>query len=338
MQRESALPSQVPRWVMFVVGALLVMGAGFAEAKAVYNTPPAELTAMTQDQLNAFGMQLITESYTIKSRVVRPDGASGDAAQVDPAIIQAVKNLYDDDAIIQRSRLNYGLTKATYFPYELHGFEISDLVLTRSTDEVLVVSFNIKLPNRTSLRSGIVMSGEAMPRIFVMRWNARDGMWKIFTHADFDTPKSFLCGANPDFLPDKSQFRAEDIALAKETLERMQAASLAGTEKSVQSKGFQYVLASGERKTAPGAVRAKIKARVEPANVEAIRSGDLLAMRFDAKSTLTLDGGDVQPELRPRLMTFHKDSDGVWRMIAIAIFSVTAKLAKDISCVEPGAE
>ena len=326
-----------------LLGLLLVASAGLtpamADAKPVYATPPVELAAMTQDELNAFGMRLITEAYTIRQHVGSPDNQLGATQeQIDPATVQAVKDLYDEDALIQRARLNYGLTKKTYYPHDIDKFAVSDVVLTLSTDKILVVSFNVRLPNRTSLQSGIVMSGETMPRILVMRWNDGDSMWKIFTHADFDTPKSFLCGANPDFMPEKSQFRPEDIALAKETLEKMQAASLAGTEKSVQAKGFQYVLASGERKTAPGAVRAKMKAHVEPENVEAIRSGDLLAMRFDSKSTLTLDGGDVEHELRPRLMTFHKDSDGEWRMVAIGIFSVTEKLAKDVSCIAPTSE
>lgn len=327
------------RWIILVLNVLLVMGAGFAEAKAVYNTPPAELQTMSQEQLNAFGMQLITEAYTIRARVGSPAHQNGATPeQNDPAAVQAVMDLYDDAALIQRARLNYGLTKKTYNPHDIDKFTVSDVVLTLSTDKILVVSFNVSLPNRTSLQSGIVMSGETMPRILVMRWNDTAGMWKIFSHADFDTPKSILCGGNADYMPEKSTFKPEDIALATENLERMQAASLNHTEKSVQSKGFQYVFASGERKTAPGAIRARMKRHVEPHNIEAIRSGDLLAMRYDMESSLTLDGGDVESELRPRLMTFHKDSDGQWRMIAIGMFSVTAKLAKNISCIEPTAE
>ena len=329
----------VKTWVIHALGLLVAASAclagAMADTKPVYTTPPSEVAAMTPAELNAFGLRLMTESYTIKSRVTRVEDEGDDEGKADPAVVEAVKTLYDDDALIQRARLNYGLTKSTYYPHEFKGFEITNLVLTRSTDTVLIVSFNIKLPKRVSLRSGIVMSGESMPRIMVLRWSDRDGMWKIFTHADFDTPKTFLCGSNPGYLPEKLASRPADIALASQLLEKMQAASLSGTEKSVQAKGFQYVLASGERKTAPGAVRAKMKGHAEPRNIEAILSGDLLAMRYDAQSTMTLDGGALEHELRPGLMTFHKDSDGEWRMIAIAIFSVTAKLAKDVVCVEP---
>jgi acyl-CoA reductase-like NAD-dependent aldehyde dehydrogenase len=54
---------------------------------------------------------------------------------------------------------------------------------------------------------------------------------------------------------------SEDIELALQLLYKLQTASLNGTEKSVKSPGFQYVFASGERKTAPGKIRARIKER-----------------------------------------------------------------------------
>lgn len=326
-----------------VLGVLLLLAAGSLPGQAndrpVYGTPPGQLSAASQDELNAFGMRLLTEAYTIRSRVGSPNGQRGEAMdQVDPATVKAVKDLYDEDAMIQDAWLNYGLTKATYFPTDIDEFSISNVVVSRSSDTVLVVSFDVQLPNRTNLQTGMVMSGETMPRLLVMRWDAGAAMWKIFTHADFDTPKAALCGADTGFKPGKSQFRPADIELANKYLGKIQTASLNGTEKEVQSKGFQYVFASGERKTAPGKVRARMKNRVQMINVEAIRSDDLLAVRFDARPSLTLDGGDVRTDLRPTLITFHHDSDGEWRMIAIGIFSVTARLAKDVPCVGPTAQ
>ncbi|MFO1057911.1 MAG: hypothetical protein U1E53_13205 [Dongiaceae bacterium] len=327
-----------------VLGMLLSLAAGSpavraADQKPVYGTPPGQLSAASQDELDAFGTRLLTEAYSIRAKVGSPTGQLGATKdQIDPAAVQAVEDLYDDDALIQRAWLNYGLTKATYFPHDIDEFSITDVVVSRTSETVLVISFDVKLPNRTSLRSGLVMSGEIAPRLLVMRWNAAAGMWKIVTQADFDTPKAALCGADTDFRPARSHFRPEDIELAGKYLEKVQTASLTGTEKEVQSRGFQYVFASGERKTAPGKVRARMKRRIEMLNIEAIRSGDLLAVRFDAHPSLTLDGGDVRDELRPTLMTFHHDSDGEWRMIAIGLFSVTAKLAKDVPCVEPTAQ
>lgn len=328
------------RTIALVLCMLLTLMTGAltasAEVKPIYATPPEQLAGLSQEQLNAFGMKLLTEAYTIRSRVGSPTGEVAATPElIDPAAVEAVRNLYDDDALIQRARLNYGLTKQTYNPHDIDEFTITDMAVSRTSDTVLVISFNVKLPNRTSLQSGIVMSGESMPRLLVMRWSPRESMWKIFSHADFDVPAAVLCGSDSSIMPPKSRFNPADIEFAKTYLDKIQTASLTGTEKSVQAPGFQYVFASGERKTAPGKIRARITKRVEPLNVEAIKSDDLMVVRFDTYSTLQLDGGDVEKELRPRLITFHKESDGEWRMNAIGIFSVTAKVAKDTPCRKP---
>ena len=326
---------------IFTLFALLVFAAAalprcWAEELRVYNTPPAALDGLPQEALNAFGLKLLTESYDIRAKVAKPSGAGeADAAIVNSAEAKAVVNLYDDDAIIQRARLNYGLTKKTYVPNYTGPFEISNVAVSRTSATVLVASFDVRLPDRTSLQSGNVYSGDAMPRIMVMRWNEQSSMWKIFSHGDFDAPRSYLCGADKEFMPPKSAFKPEDVDLAGKLWDKVQASSLKGNPTTMQSRGFQYVFASGERKTAPGKVRARLKQREEITNIESIKSGDLMVMRFDSISPMEIDGQDVDHALHPRLVTFHLDDDGQWRMNAIAVFHVTAKLAADVQCVTP---
>ena len=311
------------------------MAQSWATGTKIYNTPPSSLSGLSQSSLNEFGLRLLTEAYEIRARVPKPSGnIESDTKIIGTDAVKDVIKLYDDDALIQRARLNYGLTKKTYVPNYTGPFEIDNVAVSLTSDTVLVVSFDVRLPDRTSLQSGNVYSGDYMPRILVMRWSEKEEMWKIFSHGDFDAPRAYLCGADKDFMPQKSTFKAEDIDLARQLFDKVQTASLNGTEKSVQSKGFQYVFASGERKTAPGKIRAKIKERQNPLNVEAIRSDDLMVMRLDTVSSLTLDGGETEKELRPRLITFHRDADGEWRMNAIAIFAVTAKVAESVSCVK----
>jgi len=302
-----------------------------AERQHVYSTQPSALSPLSQDELNLFGLKLITESYQIRSRVEKP---SGDAvADINSDAVKAVMGLYDDDALIQRSRLNYALTKKTYVPNYTGRFTVSNVAVSRTSETVLVVSFDVRLPDRVSLQSGNIYSGDTMPRILVLRWNDQDGMWKIVSHGDFDAPRAYLCGANKDFMPEKSAFKHEDLELAQDLWEKVQTSSLSGHPETMQSQGFQYVFSSGERKTAPGKVRARLKKREEIKNVEALRSDDLLVMRFDSVSPMTIDGQDVEASLRPRLVTFRHDTDGQWRMNAIAVFLVTAKFAEDVKCV-----
>lgn len=303
-----------------------------ADEQRVYNTPPSALSQLSQDELNSFGLKLVNESYEIRSKVAKPTGDV--AADINSDAARAVVDLYDDDALIQRARLNYALTKKTYVPNHTGKFTVSNVALSRTSETVLVVSFDVLLPERVSLQSGNVYSGDTMPRILVLRWNDQDRMWKIVSHGDFDAPRTYLCGANKDFMPEKSVFKQEDIELAKELWDKVQTSSLTGHPETMQSKGFQYVFSSGERKTAPGKVRAKLKKREEIVNVEAKKSGDLFVMRFDAVSPMTIDSQDVEKSLRPRLITFHKDADGEWRMNAIAVFLVTAKFADNVKCVD----
>jgi hypothetical protein len=132
----------------------------------------------------------------------------------------------------------------------------------------------------------------------------------------------------------KSDFKPEDIELARTLWDDVQTSSLTGKPQTMQSKGFQLIFASGERKTAPGKIRARLTRREEITNVEVIRSGDLLVLRFDSIGPMTLDGGETAEALRPRLAIFCHDPDGKWRMNAVAMFHVTAKFADNVACVQ----
>jgi hypothetical protein len=322
----------------YVIGAAFVcftVQHAWAETLLAFHTPPSQLDGLSQSELNEFGMSLADEAFGTHSRVEGASGQTGGTQNVtDPNDVEDVKAMFDDDAMIQLARLNYGLTKATYEPNDVDDFTITDMVISRASEEVLVASFNVALPNRVDLSSGIIFGGESLPRLVVLRWNNQANQWKIFTSADFDSPQSFLCNKDSSYKPQKSQFDDAAIALGRALIDELMDASLNGTEKSVQAEGFQYVFASGERKTSSGPIRTKMTSRVIPENVEAIRSGSLLAVRSDSTSTLTLDGGAVEKTLRPGLYTFQLEQDGRWRVVAIAIFKVTEKVKEGIVCVE----
>ena len=306
-----------------------------ADVQRVFSTSPAALSGLSQDELNTFGTKLITEAYEIRAEVAKPLGNGSEIkAEIDTDAVKAVQNLYDSDAMIQRARLNYALTKKTYVPNYTGNFKISNVAVSQTSETVLVMSFDVALPDRTSLQSGIVYSNEDAPRLLVMRWNETEKMWKIFSHGDFDSPRTYLCGANKDFMPEKSNFKPEDIELARTLWDDVQSSSLIGKPQAMQSKGFQFVFASGERKTAPGKIRARLTKREEIVNLEAIRSGDLLVLRFDSIGPMSLDGGETAKALRPRLATFHYDPDGKWKMNAVAVFHVTAKFSDNVACVQ----
>jgi hypothetical protein len=338
MMSHHKFPTKLQSFLVFALACVAIQPA-WAESQPAFHTPPSQLDGLSQSQLNDFGLSLANEAFETHSRVGSPNGETGGTQnETDPNAVHDVKAMFDDDALIQSARLNFGLTKATYEPNDVDEFKIADMVISRPSEEVLVASFNVALPNRVDLNSGIVFEGQSRPRLVVLRWNKEAKQWKIFTSADFDSPYAVLCNKNSSYKPNKSQFDEGAISLARTLLDELMQSSLDGTEKSVQAKGLQYVFASGERKTSGGAIRAKMKSRVVPENIEAIRSGSLLAVRYDSVSTLTLDGGAVEPSLRPRLFTFQLDPDGRWRIAAMGIFSVTEKVKDGISCIQPSVE
>lgn len=307
-----------------------------AAEMAALSTPPALVVSMSPDQLNAFGLRMANEAYAIMGMVGSPKGQIGGSPnQFNKNAVKNAKALFDDAALIQNARLNYGLTKATFRPTNIDAAIISDMVVNRGADDVLVLAFNAREPNRVDLGNATLMSGEDKPRLVVLRWNTQKNRWLVVSSADFDTPKQAVCGAKPTHLERRAHFKAADVALAKTIFEQLQDASFAGTEKSVQASGFTWVLADGQRKTSDGQIRKKLQQRTTPLNVEAIRSGNLLVFRYDIATSLMVDGAPLAKLEKPRLTTMIRGDDGKWRMLANANFSVPAQLAANTPCINP---
>ena len=322
---------------LFASIALLTFVSGsHAQDLQFLKTPPSELKNMSAAQLNTFGLKAAEEAYSILSRVGSATGQIGGTLnQTDKNAVKNVKNLVSDKALIQNARLNYGMTKKTYTPSDVDTFKVSDLVMSNPAEDVLVASYKVTLPNRVDLKTGLMMSGETLPRLTVLQWNKKLNQWQIFSHADFDTPSAALCGAPKNAQVRKGHFSKTDNQLGAQIMTEFVNAMLNDTLKDHVLKGFQYVYASGEKKTEDGPVRTRIEKQVPRMNLEAVRSGRLIAIRYDTQSALKMDGDAVDQSMKPRLFTFYKTDKGDWRFIASAVFSYTAKIASGVSCVKP---
>lgn len=312
--------------------ALLLGLSGCSQSDTALETPPSDLDGMSEQQLNEFGLAAATEAYEILSRGGSPTGEMGGApAQPDESTLVEARALLDDQVLIQRSSLNYGITEQTYVPTDIDEFEIERMSLTRPMEDVLVALYDVALPGRTDPATGEVFSGRTMPRITVLRWNADDQRWLIFSHADFDTPEATLCGVQAIGDPATSDFLPEDVALGTQIVDDLVQAKLAN-DNSVYADGYQIVLASGERNT-PSKPIASLTKPVDPSNVEAIRSGDLMAIRYDMPNALNVDGESLAQKFNPRLLTYQLTADDQWELIASAVFGLTQGVADDIECV-----
>jgi hypothetical protein len=312
---------------------VLILGlSGCSQQGTALETPPLDITGMNQQELNEFGVAAATEAYEILSRGGSPTGQmGGNPTDQDERVMADAMALLDDQALIQRSSLNYGISKQTYRPTDIDEFEIERMSLTQPAEDVLVALYDVALPDRTDPATGEVFSGKSMPRLTVLRWSEDDQRWLIFSHADFDTPEATLCGVQTTGGPAKSVYLPEDVALGTQIIDDLVQAKLAD-DNSVYADGYQIVLASGERNT-PSKPIASLTKPVEPSNVEAIRSSDLMAIRYDMPNALNVDGELLAQKFNPRLLTYQVRADGQWELIASAVFGLTQGVADGIDCV-----
>lgn len=333
MIRKTYATIMLTTTILFVANNQALHAAG-PDNLSLLKTPPTVIDAMTSEQLNAFGTQLGNEVLTTLSALGSPTGQIGAGTKpVDKKAIQKAKSLYDDRALIQTSTLNFGLTKRNYGLSDIDEFKISNMLVTRVAPDVVVATYYVSLPQRVDLETGIVYSGQSMPRITVMRWSQSKKQWLIFSHADFDMPQATLCGYKPKFKVTKSHFKASDVKLGSKIINDLVNSKLQGEKPSVYAKGYQIVLASGERNT-PSKPIASLTKPVEPSNLEAIRSGNLLAIRYDMPNALSVSGDNLAQKYSPRLLTYQLNNEGRWELIASAVYGVTARVAQDIKCTQ----
>ena len=178
----------------------------------------------------------------------------------------------------------------------------------------------------------MILSGEAAPRLTVLRWDDKKKRWLVFSHADFDTPSATLCGTQGRTGQSKSNFSETNISLAKRILDAQFENAVKGNSSVGKAKGFQVVYASGERNenaTYSFANKPKLT------DIEATRNGKLLAVRYNGPGATSFDGQAIDASVKPRLLTFYQNEKGEWQRISAAIFSITAKLAAGVQCVMP---
>ncbi len=323
-----------------LAGIFLGLGCVHADDKfKELGTPPEQISGYSEQELNDLGRRMAEEVYAVLSEVGTSTGkiTSQSLSDDDQSVITA-RSLVADRALIQNARVSHGLTKTTYLPSDIDDFNIQDVVLTRPAHGVLVASYRVALPNRTDTVTGTVMKGEFMPRLTVLQWNDELRQWQVFSHADFDSPMAAVCNKVQERSYARTTFDLQDIILGKSIIDKFVKAMIEEKLPDHVLKGYQYVYASGERKTEDGPVRTRITKNVDRINLEAVKSGRLIAIRYDTKGVLTLDNGTVEPGVKPRLFTFYLGDDDKWRFIAAAVFSVTQKVADHTDCIAATAE
>ncbi len=119
--------------VLVVMFCAPVVPFSWAAAQWVYNKPPVALSGLSQDEINTFGQRLVPEACEIRAKVAKPSGdVEYTQAKIDFDAVKAVVDLYDDDAMIQWTRLSFCMLHMAVSVWVMKGIERALLTASRN--------------------------------------------------------------------------------------------------------------------------------------------------------------------------------------------------------------
>ena len=171
----------------------------FSAFLITHNPSPAITSELSYDSMfkeeTATGGGLANAFFYLLSATGSPYGTVGTTAEQDEASKALVKPYLDPAFQLQRAS-GERYTAATYLPADVDAFEIGDVRETRPADDVLVVRYSIRT-TQTLPDAALVMGKDKAPRLTVFHWNASQKIWKILSHANFNTPVAAVCDKDP---------------------------------------------------------------------------------------------------------------------------------------------
>jgi hypothetical protein len=202
---------------------------------------------------------------------------------------------------------------------------------------VKVVRYAVTTPGATIPDLGWFMSGDVRPRLQVFRWSAERGHWVVVSVANFNTPTTAICNAVP--VPRtgvETSNNEENAALGRLLVNRWRATTLGASEETIASPALAIQLGDGQGwpNTADVPIMWSPAGSYEVADIVTSRHGDLLVVSFVAvASGLRMDRRAYASEGQPRLLTYMRNADGKWELIALANFVTPATVPAGMDCV-----
>ena len=313
----------------------------FSAFLITHNPSPAITSELSYDSMFkeeiATGGGLAHAFFYLLSATGSPYGTVGTTAEQDEASKALVKPYLDTAFQLQRAS-GESYTAATYLPADVDAFEIGDVRETRPADDVLVVRYSIRT-TQTLPDAALVMGKDKAPRLTVFHWNASQKIWKILSHANFNTPIAAVCDKDP--LVDnglESPANPEDQALGVSLAEKWFDLLEQGDGSPILNAQVQGQTAGGLGYTTTDEYNADKLSKVQLDDFVVTRNGKLIVVSLYAKAAQTADQGSHQlgDDTTPRLLTFHQGDDGSWSLIATATFNPPKELPQGTVCVPAG--
>lgn len=306
-----------------------------------HNPSPAITSELSYDSMfkeeTATGGGLANAFFYLLSATGSPYGTVGTTAEQDEASKALVKPYLDPAFQLQRASGERYLA-ATYLPADVDDFEIGDVRETRPADDVLVVRYSVRT-TQTLPDAALVMGKDKAPRLTVFHWNASQKIWKILSHANFNTPVAAVCDKDP--LVDnglESPANPEDQALGVSLAEKWFDLLEQGDGSPIMNAQVQGQTAGGLGYTTSSEYKAGKLSKVQLDDFVVTRNGKLIVVSLYAKAGQTVYEGSqhLGDDTTPRLLTFQQGDDGNWSLIATATFNPPKELPQGTVCVPAG--
>lgn len=316
-----------------MAGLLTACSSGGTSAES----PTASVPSAFADR-EASGEQLADAFFGLLSMTGGASGGGSADAEAVQAGVDLVRPYLGPSFQILRST-GQRYTADTYVPADIGEFEISEVVTTQPSDDVVVVRYNVATPGAIAPDSNLLFGGDAAPRLTVFRWDDERGHWVLASHANFNSKVAAICDATPFSVDEQEPVAdAETVALGETLVQQWKDITTGKVTTSILDPQAQIQLADGQGwPTADGSEIEWTPAQAyEFANVLTTRDGDLLVVSYDAVAdSIVMEGAEYRSTTSPRLLTYQLDPEAGWQLISLANFTVPAEIPDGVDCVTP---
>ena len=321
------------------LGSWLIAGRAHAESasQSRFEQSGSAKSAQSFRNQRVAGSELIEAWFELLSRTGNQHGIA--ESRVDEIRqSQLLIGPYLDEAFqaVRSSGQRYG--KTNFVPIDIDQFKIRNISLSRPSSGVIVARYQVALTGATEPAQNLVMSDAWAPRLTVFKWNAKIKQWQVLSHANFNTPIAAICDSQPSIgiaaMPASDQ---GDDALARDLIKRLYAEVSIGKGQQLMHAQVQGQSASGRGWTTTAQFIPSKIVSVHPSDIKATRSGDYLVVSLNMQTEQSMYEGSIPMSgiSRPRLLTYMRQPQLDWRLIAIAIFATPKDLPQGVQCIKP---
>ncbi len=317
-------------FVLLAASTLIVTACGTDTASQSVDT---NVAAVFEDR-SSDGESLANAWFELLSLTGSANGTIEVTTEDAAAGAELVKPFLDPAFQLQRAT-GKRYTKESYIPSDIDDFEISDVYVTEPREDIKVVRYAIRTPGATIPDSSMVMSDELAPRLTVMRWDKELARWLIVSHANFNTPVQAVCNQeNIELFSTEVTTSSEDRELGEMLARTWFDLLVAGDGSPLLHPQVQGQSAAGSGYTTSAEyVKGQMKS-AELSDFVVTRDGDLIIVTLgvDTEGTVFAGATELGSQKNARLLTFLKDDQGEWKLIATATFNPPAEVPAEIEC------